>query len=1695
MSLIPDTLIIFITTKIPSYTNFIYNSKNTIPNTNSSILMNPLILLKSDIVNPNLLFDKTMFETLLREDKLTKLPTLIQATKSDYINKNIKKILSILFAKEKKFYLGDYPFTIHTMSWNNNWVIQHKFTTPLTNIKEYLLKNEAKSIQENNLLNSLPKEVRTNNDKDYYLQYLTNLYLIKGSISEPITNKELLINDNDLGINNILKSIQLNKLPINLQFIINNYRSDYLIYISGIYYNLTTDPLILILFYTDKTYYDTPENYINIPKYIQQNTYLEELFNIFKEKRILLNTSNYNFWNIWKNLSYQQKIVEDLYKKLSEIFVKTPRLNYSNVESIMNNIEISQKEFFKLFVIYFQSFLNNLYAQKTYYKSTLLFLNELNNVYSGNLLNTQLNIENEQLIIQKDIKVFECIVKRFKKDYKPPLMNKVKKINIIKYYKNLYEKYIKIIFNLMKIKSYNLFNKIKYDKDLINFYIFQNYKLNLMVLSNYEYLKTYINNCLEDYVSLLNNNSRSSIITESFPDDNYTTPLPKPQKPPTSLPVVPPTPPTPPIPPPKPPKPVPPPIIDDSDNDSDLSIYDYFDSDEEEDDEDEIFAPDKDNKKGKPIKPVDYTFYPPPKPGRLPGNLGRTVDSIPFIHEVSSVADDMVKGTQNFVKGTQRFVEGATGLIKNAADYAITPVSTVLQNGVVSGVKLLDPASYRGGNPFTQISNITNTFVDSIKNRIQSITEHSVLDNYIISLKKNKELYDLLISLTPVGDTIMDYSIPIINNIKNKSKLLIEHDKLTYYQFITNSILTYSIVILIIYLILIILFQYLNYNGCCLNYYIIQKEYSTFDYLYTDLFYKKYQQDSNFSIPFSIPFSSYNIIENQQMIDGNYIKRLNIINFQIIIYCNSLICENSIVYNRINTELNKLLSNITPELNENIIINYLNYSSKDLNLNELNFYDLIDNNYNNFLSNYYDFDKFDNLNEDEYKETIKFQKYLLDIVDSGIYLKLLPKKEYISTNNWWLKNINITNDNDLTFSRVIFIYQELFKQMYDTEPDDSPYLMLNYFFIMNEIITFGNFNYIEMLANDNLRKKLFDFCKMYILFEELTEFNFYTINNIYKKEISNDIKKVIYVINNLYNNLFPNYFLENEIIFIELYKVIEINNYGILTEEDFNKIYNIFTKVENLEQLENNLTEIYLKIEYNDGNPNQSNKLLNQISKLNIYCNDKLLKYLLIILIYFIKIFFNNIKSKPSLKLLEPVLEKNTIYYFFYKNLVDSNKYNYIIQNTSNNYDIGDELIHTSKNKIYIILNKFVLLDEVKLQIIDSEYINNPDLILFSSKVEIIPVNKKKYVLKKKYPLSFFNKYYNQDINKNVTFIYANNNKYYLLNNLCYYRDSDPFGLNIDTNFNLLDLDYYIIYFLFYNLILFNKINSIQYKNCIKNYCLVGLSDINLYFYYHYFLQNSNEYKYFKYIKKYYDNILYFYIVNSYITNDINISDVNIKDLNLLNLYKANKLQKEDIFDKLKSKIETKLIEKLKTYLNLTKMTGGADPPTINITTPITYDKKEDKKEDKEKLSNVELIEKSPFSYFIHIELDLYPGELAEKESSGKIPLLQGLHLSCNSTKENIKKNIADIRHVPYKQKSYTPEELLLMNPTFPVNKFVPNYIKILDKKEAKQEPKEIKEEVKEEPKEEELKKGGGKEQIPNPYTKYPSFLNEYLNR
>ena len=87
---------------------------------------------------------------------------------------------------------------------------------------------------------------------------------------------------------------------------------------------------------------------------------------------------------------------------------------------------------------------------------------------------------------------------------------------------------------------------------------------------------------------------------------------------------------------------------------------------------------------------------------------------------------------------------------------------------------------------------------------------------------------------------------------------------------------------------------------------------------------------------------------------------------------------------------------------------------------------------------------------------------------------------------------------------IMNIYNNLFFNEYN-EVDNSPYIFLDYIFISTEILIFNDFNYIEMLCDDNLRIKLFHFLRAYLIIEGV-DANF-NISNI-KLGVDNYIKKI-----------------------------------------------------------------------------------------------------------------------------------------------------------------------------------------------------------------------------------------------------------------------------------------------------------------------------------------------------------------------------------------------------------------------------------------------------------------------------------------------------------------------------------------------------------------------------------------------------------
>ena len=2142
MSLIPDTLTIFITTKISNYQHFIYNSKNTITNTDNPLLFNPLVLLKNNISNPNILFNKNLFDKKLLEDKPEKLPTLIKATKDKYIDKNIKYILDVLFKSGEIIYLGDYPFTIFNMKWNNSWTIQHKPSYSLTNIKEFLLSNNNKTVEENNLLYSLPDEVRTNNPKDLYLQYLTNLYLLKGSIKEPITNKELTINDHDLGIYDVIKSIDINNLPVNLKIIINNYRSDYLIYISGLYFNLTTDPMILILFYTDKNNYSTPDEYLNIPKYIHENSEIEYVFQLFKEKRILFNSSQYNFWNIWKNLSYQQKKVEDFYKEISSKFKTNPNLSYYEVQNIMNNIENFQKEFYKLFILYFKSFLNVIQSQYSYYKSALAFLKKLNEHYSDNILSTPLNIENEHIVIKTDIKVFECIVKKFEDPYVPPLTINDKNLNIIKYYKKLYDNYLNIIFNLLKIKSVILFDKIKEDPDLTQFYILENYQLNLSIFSYYEYIKTYLFDCNENYKELFEYHSDKSIpenirnkylsifnvldpsnpstfkssssvsgsdidvglgikkklgrplvpssvstssttgkvVTSSIPivmgkvvtsstpivmgkvirvttpgeieaykikllalekkskgdmdkllkdiaglraiidgkekiegklkatlkksEDKYkgvvkelsdlrdvntallgrlriivtqlrrtedefaatntevmrlqqqndalrrhldaigrhnaeerrrlmeqiaatTTELTRTQQHNDALKRQ----------------------VDDEKRQKALleqraqdiqqhngilqtrlqqSRRDFEQLQQQYNDQDhrlEVVAgrlqvKDKEIKRLQQQSRVDFAENVRLQQlinqqqtqitalERVIANDKRQIDELrQTIEEKTSIITAITAENTHFIETLKKMMAENTGLKKenealsteleqfvrlnmsktdkisaleqqikttelqltqqqDDADKFIQDLTTRFQseiedkdtrieelekqlremdesnstereeltdkitkltkdktalqteltsknkevdqkNGVImkSGQRIqqltqelmqvfdemsksekefasirqkltsknktledeylkvieqnvkyfseiktlklaisesskqkedlrkknttlvgllrdtsreltriqsmlsrdeeiaqlqkeieqlktqLEQKKQKGGSMLTTLTevakNIQTNPITKYVDKIFTSSSKSIIDNYTISFIKNFELFEKLTG--KYNNAEFNAILSELKKLKKLSKLTVKNEKVEFITFIQNNTLTYSMLILIVYAIQVVLFQYLNFNTSCMNYFMLQKEYSTFCYLYNELYYSKLKKNSLYSIPFTI--NHYTNINLQEL------QEIKVVYFKEIIFSNSLLCKYYNVYKELNDEINKVFYYINPSLNKQILIKFCNYSlfffiTKiifDINNTLLEKCD--------FKNKINDISHFD-FHVNDYEKTKLIQNNFLDIIDNGVFLKFLPKQQYVSVNNWYLKEIEdqltFWNKNKEYIEDIIHQKQIMFKDMFDKisfTTNTNINNFIDFIFIYKEVKIFKSFEYLELLnTKENLfQNRLYNF---YIFYYYLYENTGTPINfdfDITKKLINSntDKDKLFLVISYLYNTIFPTYFDTNADnlleIFTELLKSITYNGtmtdiykipfvdaiYNLYSSSNYISSNNLKNQETKLQEIISNIITTNIRYDNNIFNNNNIKLILNNINNLNVYCSQELIKQLLIVLIFLVKSVFQELstKSKINMNITKPNIAFDNLNIFYYANMLDTSKYYYyILQQNNNKYKIGDEIFEKSSKKIYIILNKLVVQDNILFQIVESKDVNTINIKQFHNNVKVINSNdiNSSYKIISSFSLDIKNKYLQHDIKQKIKFIYYDNktNTTFYLNNFCLSPT-----------------------FIYYRLILFNKINQLQYNPFVKQYSLNGFSNINLPEYYYFITQNKNNklYKQSEYIKKQYQSIMYFHLIT-----DANYTDV---DINLLKLYNILKSSSVNLFDKYKDKIKRELLYRFSRAFDYRSYRGGEKEKKNK------KEKKENEEneEKEDKIAKEELLGNSPFSYFIHIELDVLPGKHTD---ANKRINYKGITLNCDNKKNKIIESFDEIRNKPYKPKLLSSKYLLSQDPNFPVNKFFPEEQKEPDEPTTPKEPKQIKptkteeeEEEEEEPKE---KSGGTTSQIPNLFHR-TSFLNDYFTK
>ena len=159
---IPNTLTIFINTRIPGYQKLKFKPSMTIPtNTSETVYFDPLVKIsrgsisnvpedanpgKYDDLAKSQFFDKGMFQTLVNRNlssifNSTKvgLPTDTDSTKIEkakeagIIDNNIKVTLRTLFRPNSVIYIGNKPYTIYSYHWDKgDWKVNTKMLSPFT---------------------------------------------------------------------------------------------------------------------------------------------------------------------------------------------------------------------------------------------------------------------------------------------------------------------------------------------------------------------------------------------------------------------------------------------------------------------------------------------------------------------------------------------------------------------------------------------------------------------------------------------------------------------------------------------------------------------------------------------------------------------------------------------------------------------------------------------------------------------------------------------------------------------------------------------------------------------------------------------------------------------------------------------------------------------------------------------------------------------------------------------------------------------------------------------------------------------------------------------------------------------------------------------------------------------------------------------------------------------------------------------------------------------------------------------------------------------------------------------------------------------------------------------------------------------------------------------------------------------------
>jgi hypothetical protein len=226
---LPNSLIIYIKTRIPNFYNLTYQPSMTVPNNKSNIVyLDPLVKYYENPISTiplnapkDLLYTQfyeasefdTMINKILSDFRYMQKPRTFEESCDEHIiENNIKITVNTLFKPNNVFYINNNPYTIvETHSNPSNWQINKKPLEQLLNQFSHLSYDQLEK-ESTTEVNAIPEILRQGNIASSNISNEENMLVVTSKLTEAIKTQNSNLNNLNTA-NKIPSFIPYEKLP------------------------------------------------------------------------------------------------------------------------------------------------------------------------------------------------------------------------------------------------------------------------------------------------------------------------------------------------------------------------------------------------------------------------------------------------------------------------------------------------------------------------------------------------------------------------------------------------------------------------------------------------------------------------------------------------------------------------------------------------------------------------------------------------------------------------------------------------------------------------------------------------------------------------------------------------------------------------------------------------------------------------------------------------------------------------------------------------------------------------------------------------------------------------------------------------------------------------------------------------------------------------------------------------------------------------------------------------------------------------------------------------------------------------------------------------------------------------------------------------------------------------------------------